>query len=47
MKNKILMNEKILGFNIGNVLKDKKNNDLPTKTKLNQTRSDIVGNILL
>jgi len=40
-----LNNEKVLGLNLGNVLKDKKNNDLPTKTKLNQTQSDIVGNI--
>ena len=40
-----LSNEKVLGFKLGNVLKDKKNNDLPTKTKLNQTRSDIIGNI--
>ncbi len=40
-----LNNDKVLGFKLGNVLKDKKNNDLPTKTKLNQTRSDIIGNI--
>ncbi len=40
-----LNNEKILGINLGNVLKDKKNDDLPSKTKLNQTRSDIIGNI--
>ncbi len=40
-----LNNEKVLEFKLGNVLKDKKNNDLPTKTKLNQTRSDIIGNI--
>ena len=39
-----LNNEKILGFNLGNVLKDKKNHDLPSKTKLDQTRSDLVGN---
>ena len=39
-----LNNEKILGFNLGNVLKDKKNQDLPSKTKLDQTRSDLVGN---
>ncbi len=36
-------NEKILGLNLGNVLKDKKNHDLPSKTKLDQTRSDLVG----
>ncbi len=40
-----LQNEKILGINFGSVLKDKKNDDLPTKTKLDQTRSDIIGNI--
>ena len=40
-----LKNEKILGFNLGNVIKDKKNNDLPFKSKLNQTRSDFVGNL--
>ncbi len=38
-------NEKILGFNLGNVVKNKKNNYLPLKTKLDQTRSDFVGNI--
>ena len=40
-----LNNEKILGLNFGNVLKDKRNEYLPSKTKLNQTRSDIVGNL--
>ncbi|MBD1153846.1 LPS-assembly protein LptD [Pelagibacterales bacterium SAG-MED23] len=40
-----LENEKIMGFNLGNVFKYKKNEDLPTKTKLDQTRSDIMGNI--
>ncbi len=40
-----LNNEKILGLNLGNVLKDKRNEYLPSKTKLNQTRSDIVGNL--
>ena len=40
-----LNNERILGFNLGNVLKDKKNEDLPIKTKLNETRSDIIGNV--
>ncbi len=38
-------NEKILGFNLGNVIRDKKNEDLPSKTKLDQTRSDLVGNL--
>ena len=37
-----LSNEKILGLNIGNIFKDKKNETLPNKSKLNQTRSDIV-----
>ncbi len=40
-----LSNEKILGLNIGNIFKDKKNEALPNKSKLNQTRSDIVGDI--
>tara|TARA_B100001123_G_scaffold224689_1_gene252979 strand:+ start:2208 stop:4607 length:2400 start_codon:yes stop_codon:yes gene_type:complete len=40
-----LLNEKTLGFNIGNVIKDKKNKSLPSKSKLDQTRSDIVGSI--
>ena len=38
-------NEKLLGFRIGNVIKDKKNDDLPSKSKLDQTRTDIVGDI--
>ena len=38
-----LSNEKVLGFNIGNILKDKKNNNMPSRSKLDQTRSDIVG----
>ena len=38
------LNEKILGFNLGNILKDKKDESLPLKSKLNETRSDIVGN---
>ena len=40
-----LNNEKVLGLNIGNIFKDKKNEALPDKSKLNQTRSDIVGDI--
>ena len=39
-----LENEKLVGFNIGNVFKDKKNSSMPSKAKLDQTRSDIVGN---
>ncbi len=38
-----LRNEKIIGFNVGNVFKDQKNRALPSKSKLDQTRSDIVG----
>ena len=38
-----LFNDKILGLSIGNVIKDKKNENLPSKSKLDQTRSDIVG----
>ncbi len=37
-------NEKVLGFSLGNVIKDKKNNSMPSSAKLDQTRSDIVGN---
>ena len=40
-----LNNEKFFGFNIGNIFKDQKNHTLPTKSKLDQTRSDIVGDI--
>ena len=38
-------NEKILGFNLGNIFKDEKNHSLPNKSKLDQTRSDIVGDL--
>ena len=38
-----LSNEKTLGFNIGNILKDKKNDNMPSRSKLDQTRSDVVG----
>ena len=38
-----LKNEKILSFNVGNVIKDKKNSSMPSLSKLDQTRSDIVG----
>ncbi len=40
-----LENKKIIGFNIANSISDKKNVNLPTKSKLNDTRTDIVGNI--
>ena len=38
-----LSNDKVLGLNLGNVINDKKNNNLPIKSRLDQTRSDIVG----
>ena len=38
-----LSNEKLIGFNIGNIFKDKKNSSMPAKSKLDQTRSDIIG----
>ena len=41
---KNLFNEKILGFNLGNVIKDKKNRSMPKAAKLDQTRSGVVGN---
>jgi len=37
--------EKIIGFNIANSISDQKNHSLPKTSKLDQTRSDIVGNI--
>ncbi len=39
-------NEELIEFNIGNVLKDKKNSSMPSISKLDQTRSDIVGNFI-
>ncbi len=41
-----LTNEKLIEFNIGSVLKDKKNSSMPSKSKLDQTRSDIIGNFV-
>ncbi len=38
-------NRKIISFNIANSIRDKKNDNLPTKSKLNNTRSDLVGNL--
>jgi len=38
-------NEDIFGFNIANSLSSSKNSNLPSKSKLDQTRTDIVGNI--
>ena len=37
--------KKIIGFNIANSISDKKNENLPTKSKLNDTRTDFVGNL--
>ena len=39
-----LKDQKVISFNIANSISDKKNNNLPTKSKLNNTRSDFVGN---
>ena len=36
-------NKKIFSLNLANSFKDKKNHNLPSKTKLDQTMSDIVG----
>ena len=41
----IIIWKKIIDFKIANVLKAKENNNLPTKSKLNKTRSDIFGNL--
>ena len=38
-------NNKILSFKIANSISDKKKNNLPTKSKLNEKRSDIVGKL--
>ena len=38
-------NINIFSFALANSLSDKKNNNLPVKSKLNQTRSDIVGKL--
>ena len=38
-------NDKMIGINLGNIFKDKKDLSLPKKSKLGQTRSDIVGDI--
>ena len=44
-ENQNFNNEKVFGFNVANVIKDKKNENLPNKTKLNQTRTDIIGEL--
>ena len=43
MKKKDLLDKKIIGFKFANSISDKKNDNLPTKSKLNETRSDFVG----
>ena len=40
-----LENKRIVAFNIANSISDKKNSNLPTKSTLNKTRSDFVGNL--
>ena len=40
-----LKNEKTFGFNVGNIFKLEKNLTLPKKSKLDQTRSDIIGDL--
>ncbi len=40
-------NGRIFDLNLANVIKIKKSNDLPVKSKLNETRSDIFGNMNL
>ena len=40
-----LKDKKILGLDIANSISDKKDANLPTKSKLNETRSDFVGNL--
>ena len=40
-----LKDNKIFGFNIANSIRDERNDSLPTKTTLNKTRSDFVGNL--
>ncbi len=40
-----LEDNKIIGLNIANSIRDKKNDNLPTKSNLNNLRSDIVGSL--
>ena len=40
-----LEDKQVIAFNIANSIRDKKNDNLPTKSKLNNIRSDFVGNI--
>ena len=45
-ENQNLNNETIFGLNVANVLRDKKNENLPHTTMLNTTRSDLVGELV-
>ena len=36
-------NEKLFGLSLANSISDRKNNNLPSKTKLNEKRTDLVG----
>ena len=40
-----LEDNKIIGFNIANSISDERNENLPTKSRLNETRTDFVGNL--
>ena len=40
-----LKDNKIIGFNIANSISDERNENLPTKSRLNETRTDFVGNL--
>ena len=45
-ENRDFMNEVKYGFNIAQNFRDKKNDNLPHASKLNETRSDIIGNVV-
>ena len=40
-----LESRKVFGFNIANSISDKENENLPRKSRLNETRTDFVGNL--
>ncbi len=40
-----ISDKRIIALNLANSISNKNNNNLPTKSKLNRTRSDIVGNL--
>jgi len=44
-ENRNIEDDKIFGFAVANSISDKKNDNLPIKSRLNQTRSDVVGNL--